>query len=371
MEGGMLNQYYLDESGNTGDLVKLPPDLSFANQPFFALSCIGVLDCDDLQKYIDSLKNKHRIQGEELKSKNLYKSKPKFICDLFDYIAEKKLPFYVEVVDKKYCIAVSIVNHQICPPYFQQFDSERNAQGFRNELSDYLSENLPLDCYMSFFAACIDKSEVALLASMKKLRNYFQSREFTFKYKSEAMRCLQSTIRFYHSNKSSDSNLIKNLVPIPDINKKGNEIHLLPHVHSWFNLMAKVNKHHNCDISDVTFFHDKQDHFDDILIFCSEQLKNSSVKNPFDSTTDFNIKTDLDLKFPDSKKSAGIQLADVLAGYISRYVMEYLYDNSLKDDLYHDVFSKLIACYDSDKNYGVNFVLPINRRNRIFKKFNL
>ncbi|HHC5098167.1 TPA: DUF3800 domain-containing protein, partial [Klebsiella pneumoniae] len=355
----MLNQYFLDESGNTGDLVKKPPDLNFANQPFFALSCIGVPDCDDLQKYIDSLKSKHRVQGEELKSKNLYKSKPGFIYDLFDYIAKNKLPFYVEVVDKKYCIAVSIVNHQICPPYFQQFDSEINAQGFRNELSDYLSENLPLDCYMSFFEACIDKSEAALLASMKKLRNYFRSKEFTFKYKSDAVRCLQSTIRFYHSNKSSNTDLIKNLVPIPDINKKCNEIHLLPHVHSWFNIMGKVNKYHNGDISDVTFFHDKQDHFDDILIFCSEQLKNSNVKNPFDSTTDFNIKTDLNLKFPDSKKSAGIQLADVLAGYISRYVMEYLYDNSLKNELYHDIFSELIACYGPDKNFGVNFVLPI------------
>ncbi|HCD5206174.1 DUF3800 domain-containing protein, partial [Klebsiella pneumoniae] len=60
----MLNQYFLDESGNTGDLVKKPPDLNFANQPFFALSCIGVPDCDDLQKYIDSLKSKHRVQGE-------------------------------------------------------------------------------------------------------------------------------------------------------------------------------------------------------------------------------------------------------------------------------------------------------------------
>ncbi|WP_145590827.1 DUF3800 domain-containing protein [Yersinia aleksiciae] len=367
----MLNKYFLDESGNTGDLVKLPPDLNFASQPFFALSCIGVADCDDLQKYIDSLKNKHKIQGEELKSKNLYKSNPKFICDLFDYIAINKLPFYVEVVDKKYCIAVSIVNHQICSPYFQQFDSEANAQGFRNELADYLSENLPLDCYKFFFEACIYKSDAALLKSMKNLRSYFNSREFTFQYKAEAIRCLQSTIRFYHTNKSSEPDLIKNLIPIPDVNKRGNEIHLLPHVHSWFNLMAKVNKLHGGDISDVTFFHDKQDHFDEILIFCSEQLKNSNVINPFDPTTDFNIKTDLDIKFPDSKKSSGIQLADVLAGYISRYVMEYLYDESLKNDLYHDVFYKLKDCYDPNKNFGINFVLPINKRSKIFEKFNL
>ncbi len=66
-------------------------------------------------------------------------------------LQKNKLPFMLRLSIKKYCIAVSIVNHQILPAIFsQQFDSEINAQGFRNELSDCLSENLPLDCYMSF-----------------------------------------------------------------------------------------------------------------------------------------------------------------------------------------------------------------------------
>jgi len=367
----MFNQYFLDESGNTGDLVKLPPDLNFAGQPIFALSCVGVNDCDDLQKYIDGLKIKYNIQGGELKSKNLYKSKPKFIVELFDYIKLNNLPFYVEVVEKKYCVVVSIVTHQICTPYFRQFDSEVNAQGFRNELTDYLCENLPESCFKAFFEACMNKTESALLNSLKTLRKYFDSRDFTFKYKAEAIRCLKSTINFYHERKSTDIGLINNLIPIPDFNKKDKEIHLLPHVHSWYNLMGKVNKYHNGDISDVVFYHDKQDHFDEILISCTENLKDSDAKNPFDHTTDFNIKTDLDLKFIDSKKTSGVQLADILAGFVSRYVTEFVYDESLKDDSYHEIFSKLKDCYDLQNHFSVNFVLPINRRSKVFKEFGL
>ncbi|EHR1015717.1 DUF3800 domain-containing protein [Vibrio parahaemolyticus] len=368
----MTNKYFLDESGNTGDLVKLPADINFANQPFFSLSCVKVESCEDLNEYIEALKKKHKVQGDELKSKNLYKSKPKFIIDLFHYIKKENIPFYVEVVDKKYCITTSIVDHQIVPPYFQQFDNEQQAIGFRSELADYLAEHLPLKCYDAFFEACIDKSESKLLNSMKELRNYFRSKECTFQYKSKALNCVQETIKFYHNKKSSKADLVKNLIPIPDISKKGSDIHLLPHVHCWFNIMAKVNKHHKGDMSDVAFFHDQQDHFDDILVYCTEQVRNFSGENQFDPTTDFNIKDEISIHFPDSKKVSGVQLADVLAGFMSRYVMDFIYNDDVIDDVYHDVFAKLLESYNPKvNNFSVNFVLPISRRNKLFKKFKL
>ncbi|HGW3879778.1 TPA: DUF3800 domain-containing protein [Proteus mirabilis] len=362
--------YFLDESGNTGDLVKIPSDLSFANQPFFSLACVGVPDLKHLDSYINDLKKTHKIQGNELKSKNIYKSNPKFMLDLFKYIETEKLPFYVEVVDKKYTIVVSIVDHQIIPPYFKMFDTERQTQGLRNELSNYLVENLPDSCYDAFMESCINKSEENLLKSMKSLRKYFESTAFKFKYKHEVLKCLKSTIRFFHDEKKRNNEILNLLNPIPDLNKRDAEIHLLPHVHSWFNIMGKVNKYQKSDLSNVTFFHDQQDHFDDILFYCTEQIKNYNVINPFDPSTDYKITGDISLQFPDSKKSSGIQLADILAGFISRYVMDFLYKKDI-DDIYHDVFMQLKKCYSNDNFFSVNFVLPINRRNTLFEKFEL
>ncbi|MGX4745751.1 DUF3800 domain-containing protein [Providencia rettgeri] len=362
--------YFLDESGNTGDLVKIPSDLNFAAQPLFSLACVGVPDMEHLDSYIDELKKKHRIQGDELKSKNIYKSNPKFMLDLFEYIKTEKLPFYVEVVDKKYTIVTSMVNHQIIPPYFDMFETERQAQGLRNELSDYLTENLPDSCYNAFFESCLNKSEKNLLNSMKSLRNYFDSSAFKFQYKNDSIKCLKNTFKFFHAEKTSNKEILGLLNPIPDINKRGSEIHLLPHVHSWYNIIGKVNKYQKSNLSDVTFFHDQQDHFDDILHFCTKQIQELDVVNPFDPSTDYRINSDISLKFPDSKKSSGIQLADILAGFISRYSLEFLYKKDV-NDVYHDVFMQLRECYSNDNFFSVNFVLPINRRKVLFDKFNL
>lgn len=367
----MTYQYFLDESGNTGDLVKLPPDLKFADQPFFALSCIGINDCGSLDLQIEALKKKHKVQGDELKSKNLYKSKPKFILELFDIFSKGETPFYVEVVDKKYSIAVSIVNHQIIPPYFSHFPSLYQEQGLKNELSDYLSENMPVACYQAFFESCIDKTEVSLLKSLNTLNSYFRSREFNFKYKVEAQTCLKNTIRFYHDKKSNILGLLEKLIPIPDLDKKGKNINLLPHVHSWYNIMAKVNKKHKGCLKEVVFYHDQQDHFDDILLFCSEEMRKFHGSNQFDPTTDFNIKDKVVLEFPDSKKYSGIQLADVLAGYISRYTLDFMYSDEPVKNEYHDIFNKLKNAYSENNNFGVNFVLPISRRSKLFKHFDL
>ena len=39
--------YYIDESGNSGDLAKYDTLVGFGDQPFFALAAIGVPGCGD------------------------------------------------------------------------------------------------------------------------------------------------------------------------------------------------------------------------------------------------------------------------------------------------------------------------------------
>lgn len=38
----MANIYFIDESGNTGDIATQKALTGFAGQPFFSLACIGV-----------------------------------------------------------------------------------------------------------------------------------------------------------------------------------------------------------------------------------------------------------------------------------------------------------------------------------------
>ena len=63
----MLN-YYIDESGNTGDVLSTGNDFDFSGQPIFSLACVGVDQTEKLDEFIHKLKSKYKIQGKELKS---------------------------------------------------------------------------------------------------------------------------------------------------------------------------------------------------------------------------------------------------------------------------------------------------------------
>ncbi|MCT8767822.1 DUF3800 domain-containing protein, partial [Glaesserella parasuis] len=75
---------FIDESGNSGDLIKKNMDLNFAGQRIFVLSA---LKFDDnlrlkLENKVRELKEKYKINSNELKSTSLFKKKPEFILDL-------------------------------------------------------------------------------------------------------------------------------------------------------------------------------------------------------------------------------------------------------------------------------------------------
>jgi hypothetical protein len=99
--------YFIDESGNTGDLILGGETLSYGGQPYFGLGCLGIKDLTQFEADISALKLKHWIQSNDLKSTKIYKSKPAFILDLVKLIANDKTPFFIERVEKKFFVATT------------------------------------------------------------------------------------------------------------------------------------------------------------------------------------------------------------------------------------------------------------------------
>ena len=60
--------YFIDESGNTGDLANGNLPSNFGDQPIFCLAAIGIADERLLKIEIDRLKAMHRVQLSELKA---------------------------------------------------------------------------------------------------------------------------------------------------------------------------------------------------------------------------------------------------------------------------------------------------------------
>ncbi|TCR63045.1 DUF3800 domain-containing protein [Bosea sp. BK604] len=64
----MIKKYYVDESGNSGNLTRSGKGFEFAQQQIFSLACLGVENADALEAEIARLKIAHHIQAPEFKS---------------------------------------------------------------------------------------------------------------------------------------------------------------------------------------------------------------------------------------------------------------------------------------------------------------
>lgn len=363
----MKYKYYLDESGNTGDLINKQRDLTFAAQPLFSLAAIGVETPENLADFVTMLIKKYNVQQNELKCASLYKTKPTLILDVCKYITNNNLPFFLEVVDKKYCICTAIVNHLILPPYYSGDESDGNDQYFRNLVADYLACNMPNDCYINFFESCENASEDKLKLAMDALKRFALSKDCQVEYRCISKAVDESWDDYMHMKKTLGEEAITRFIPIPDINKKDNKVHLLPHVSCLTNIIARANLFHRRNLKDVTFIHDKQDHFDEILSDIKEQLIALEItdKAPSTPSSDYNFEANPELTFENtvkSNKSPGIQIADLLAGFISRYFNECIYLKSNMDEIYNDIFMELRSAFDAKTGVGINMVLPESKR---------
>ena len=119
----MSKKFYIDESGNTGDLIVSNENNNFSSQEYFTLACIGLKNSEqqELKNFIDDLKVKYKIQTPELKfskMKGIFGKKIGFVLELLKYIEESS-NFIIEITDKKFIICTNIVNCLINPRRIQ------------------------------------------------------------------------------------------------------------------------------------------------------------------------------------------------------------------------------------------------------------
>lgn len=367
----MTYNYYIDESGNSGDLIGKNIDLSFGGQPIFTLACVGISNEEELVTQVNKLKEKHGVKDKELKSSDLYFAKPEFILDVAKLISDLRLPILVELVDKRYCIATSIVLHQIWPRHFTEDGPNEEAQHIRNGWADYMAHNLKNTCYEKFFEACKNPSEKNLLSSMHELISFFREKNNIFHPTENIVECIQKTINEYRTSKKreGETEAVKYFIPIPDVKKNNKYVYLSPHVHSLFNLIQRLNKYHPKELGNVTLHHDKQEDFDEILVYSKELmekiLQKSREKSIFDSGC--NVTHKLNLEFVDSERSVGVQIADLVAGYFSRYINGVSYKEIIMKEIYHDIFMCFPRNYYPSSPLGINYVIPESKYEIILK----
>lgn len=365
----MNKKYYIDESGNTGDLIVTEENTNFSSQEYFTLACIGLdtSKLSELFEHIEKLKKKYKIQSRELKFskvKGLFGKKIGFMLELTKYIEESD--FVIEVVDKKYIVSTNIVNCLINPPYFQPKMEPEQAKLMHLELSQWVYDHVPEEFFIKFTNASRSASEETLKGLFDDLLNIAKTVNDPLT-SAVCMAVKESLDDFYQFKQKSnlDREAYTYFFPLPDLNKRGEVLAILPYIGSFYNIHARLNYFCDKDLSNVVIVHDNQSHFDDILKHYHESAISTKVDNPSAfEYIDFNFTNKSRLEFKDDKEEIGLQVADIYAGFINKAVSYLIRGESSLTEKEKSVLLRTLASIYFKA--GVNYVLPRKHNDWLF-----
>lgn len=346
-------RYFIDESGNSGDVIKSGKRLDFDGQPVFTLACVGVEDEEALSSELARLKSAYRVSPDELKSVSLAK-RPEMMLELIGYLERIGAPVMIEAVDKRYLICINIVNRQLLPAG-GAMEADPRLQFMRRAFAERLSGVLPDATLELFLAACRTPNRDTVRASLLSL----QSAVIGESELASAM-SLAAGYRLAEFDEDDDEDAHLDFLPIPDDKKSGKAVWMLPNLTCLTNIYARINLAHRGEVGGLQLVHDEQAQFDDILHQAKVQTDGLHELGvlPYTPFADYRFTQSGDLIFAVSHDNAGIQMADALAGFVMRYLKIGARKSAPPHGPAKEAMDALISLSDPGLGTGINFVMP-------------
>jgi hypothetical protein len=316
--------YFIDECGQTGDIARPSALTGFNDQPIFCLAAIGVPDELSLEEKLNSLKERHGIRSNELKS-SARRERWDFTYELVELICTERYPLFLEVMDKKFCLATHITSCQLLSP-IRGLASDPRTHLLQNLVADYLFERVPDDVFAKFIKACLFPGHDTLMAQLSALTEFART-DFGGEHAAAIVSDLAMTAQKQYSEARSQgrNNAFFDYLPVPDDNKYQKRVWILPNLSAFTNIYARINLYQRGNLKDVRLIHDEQLQFDAILELSKKQTEalRERTAEMFTPHSDFNFRESACLSFVNSANSIGLQVADILAGFCMRYVKEF------------------------------------------------
>lgn len=354
----LATTFYVDESGNSGDLVNTGRAFNFGQQPVFTLAGIGVDDDSSLTVELERLRVQHRVRSREIKSSTV-KHKPAFVADLVAHLQHRGYPIFLEVVDKRFFICATMVNHFVIPPVADEFDRRRDVIQMKSDVADYLHALMPISVMHSYIDACTEPTMASTRRAFEALIHWLESRipsdenaRFVHQF------AIDSFADFVEGAKASQPNA-QAFLPVPDLSKAAKPYWMLPNLSSFTNLYARINLFRGREMSGVRIIHDEQLQYDHILHQgkqASESFSDLGLTWPLQHA-DYSFMESGELTFSESSASAGIQAADVLAGFAMRYVQSVIAQATIPPPEAIKAFESLLLSAEPERGTGLNFVV--------------
>ena len=244
--------YFIDESGHSGDLASART-LDFANQPVFALACIGVADAQGLADEMERLRLVHRCGPGELKS-DMARLAP-FVADLATYLDASDCPVFIELVDKRFFIAIHVVNHLLCGG----LGLDRAPMPVRNAVAEFLTDGPSDPILLDYIAVCRAPSAEAVRALLNTLWAWLDASD------DDVARVAQFLTMEARDRLTLGESPLEGFLPLADRTETDRMVWMLPNLTSLTNIYARINLSRPDGVDGITLVHDEQLQYGRIL----------------------------------------------------------------------------------------------------------
>ncbi|WP_232476105.1 hypothetical protein [Flavisphingomonas formosensis] len=138
-----MTSYFIDESGHGGDLASAK-DLDFASQPIFVLAAVGTDERVALAAELETVRTMCGCGPGDIKSSMA--RLPQAVLHLTQFLGDRGEPIFIEIVDKRFFIAIHIVNHLLCGGMSLEAVDMPSRNAIAEFLADEPADGLLMDC---------------------------------------------------------------------------------------------------------------------------------------------------------------------------------------------------------------------------------
>ncbi len=377
---------YVDESGNTGESLVYKNKSFFGDQPYFCLAGVGLpIKKKIIEIELLALCKKFNINMQELKAKRIIKKKPKFFEDYFDILAELDIPVFIEFMDKTYYVVASMIDSLIFPCNELSPEIRENYQLFQAKrfLINKLHKITSKKSYEMFSTLCLTENQENFNNAINSIAtDIIESRDSDLNPTLVLLKQTHESISDIYACEPKKDHLKRFYRPLPDQGTKRN-LYLMPHVSSIMNLVPRFQHYaESIFAKSISIIHDEQSHYDDtlkntlkeihkytkgekgeILKKMSEAILISKKMDGYEQNFNkpnqsFDIpKEGVVISFQISKEELGIQMADLVAGFMTKTWI-YLQKNGKLPDYAIKPYQHIFGMPEQGVSRGCNFVVP-------------
>ncbi len=354
--------YFIDESGQTGDVAKLNTLSDFNDQPIFCLAAVGVANEFSLEQEINCVRDKYDVRLDELKS-SARQERPEFTYEVVKLVCTERYPFFLEIMDKKFFLATHITSCQLLPP-IQGMAADPRTHFIQNLVADYIFERMPDAVFAKFIEACLSPSHQTLSTQLSALVEFARADAGAGDVAAIVVGLASTALTDAEEARADGhDNAFFGYLPIPDDNKHQKRVWILPNLSAFTNIYARINRKQKGRLANVRLIHDEQLQFDHILEISKQTAEalRERADEMFTPHSDFNFRESASLSFASSSKSIGVQVADILAGFGMRYVRDFFADRGNVSTIAHQTYDLLRRFTNPADAVGVNLVMSSSR----------